>query len=136
MYGGVFGDGKLLMVPGSSDCRWALPSGWADIGDSPSRAIEREIFEESGYTTRATRLLAVHNRASPRHGHPPALHHYKLFFRCEITGGQPTSSYKTTAVNFFGPDAIPPLSAGRNSLSQIQRLFDFWQSPDQPTDFD
>ncbi|PSN07030.1 ADP-ribose pyrophosphatase, partial [filamentous cyanobacterium CCT1] len=59
--GVVFREGKLLMVQESSDGRWSLPGGWADIGDSPSRAVEREIFEESGYTTRATRLLAVYD---------------------------------------------------------------------------
>ncbi|PSR13031.1 ADP-ribose pyrophosphatase, partial [filamentous cyanobacterium CCP3] len=90
-----------------------------------------------GYTTRATRLLAVYDRAHPRHGHPPAPYHsYKLFFRCEIVGGEPTSSYETTAIDFFGPDAIPPLSPGRNGLSQIQRFFDFWEHPDAPVEFD
>ncbi|PSN10208.1 ADP-ribose pyrophosphatase, partial [filamentous cyanobacterium CCT1] len=51
-------------------------------------------------------------------------------------GGEPTSSYETTAIDFFGPDAIPPLSPGRNGLSQIQRFFDFWEHPDSPVEFD
>ncbi len=135
--GVVFRHGNLLMVQESSDGRWALPGGWADIGNSPSRAVEREIFEESGYVTRATRLLAVYDRAHPRHGHPPAPYHsYKLFFRCEIVEGQPTLSYETTAIDFFSRNTIPPLSPGRNSLNQIQRCFDLLDDPDQPVEFD
>lgn len=86
------------------------------MDDSPSRAVERENVEESGYITRATRLLAVYNRAHPRHGHPPAPYHSdKLFFRCEIVGGQLTLSYETTAIDFLGPAAILPLSPGRRA---------------------
>ncbi|WP_017300885.1 NUDIX hydrolase [Nodosilinea nodulosa] len=135
--GVVFRDQKILLVQERSDGLWALPGGWADVGDSPSSAVEREIFEESGFTARATRLLACYDRAHPRHGHPPALHHsYRLVFLCEITGGQPTPSYETPAVDFFGPHEIPPLSLGRTSPSQIQRFFESLNNPDQPTDFD
>lgn len=135
--GVVFRDQKILLVQEQSDGLWALPGGWADIGDSPSHAVEREIFEESGFTARATQLLACYDRAHPRHGHPAALHHsYRLVFHCEITGGQATPSYETPAVDFFGPNDIPPLSLGRTGPEQIQRFFDYLKNPDQPTDFD
>ncbi len=135
--GVVFRDHKVLLVQERSDGLWALPGGWADIGDSPSQAVEREIFEESGFTTRTTELLAVYDRANPRHGHPPApFHSYKLFFRCELTGGQPTPSYETTAIDFFGPDEIPPLSLGRTGPAQIQRFFEGLYSSHLPPDFD
>jgi ADP-ribose pyrophosphatase YjhB (NUDIX family) len=135
--GVAFRDHKILLVQERSDGLWALPGGWADIGDSPSQAVEREIFEESGFTARATELLAVYDRAHPRHGHPPAPHHsYKLFFRCELTGGQPTPSYETTAVDFFGRDDIPPLSIGRTGLAQIQRFFDCLHTSHWLPDFD
>ncbi|HSM80922.1 MAG TPA: NUDIX hydrolase [Nodosilinea sp.] len=135
--GVVFRDDKILLVQESSDGKWALPGGWADIGDSPSQAVEREIFEEAGYTTKATQLLAVYDRANPRHGHPAAPYHsYKLFFLCEITGGQPTPSYETTAIDFFGPSEIPPLSPGRTSPGHLERFFAYRQNPALPPDFD
>lgn len=135
--GVVFCDQKLLLVQESSDGLWALPGGWADIGDSPSRAVEREIFEESGFVTKAVQLLAVYDRAHPRHGHPPAPYHsYKLFFRCDISGGQATLSYETSAVAFFGPDEIPPLSPGRTSPGHIRRCFEHLHAPGLPPDFD
>ncbi len=57
-------------------------------------------------------------------------------FHCEITGGQPTPSYETPAVEFFGPNDLPPLSLGRTSPNQIHRFFDYLIHPDSSTDFD
>ena len=86
--GVVFRDGKILLVQERSDGLWTLPGGWADVGDSPADAVVREIREESGYETRATKLLALLDRN--RHGHPPHVNHiYKVFIRCEIIGGSP-----------------------------------------------
>jgi hypothetical protein len=47
--GVVFRDNTILLVKERQDGCWTLPGGWADIGDSPSEAAVREIFEESGY---------------------------------------------------------------------------------------
>ena len=60
--GVVFQDGKILLVQERSDGMWTLPGGWADVGDSPADAVVREIREESGYETRATKLLALLDR--------------------------------------------------------------------------
>jgi ADP-ribose pyrophosphatase YjhB (NUDIX family) len=50
------------------------------VGDSPAEAVVREIREESGFETRATKLLALLDRN--RHGHPPHVNHiYKVFLR-------------------------------------------------------
>jgi ADP-ribose pyrophosphatase YjhB (NUDIX family) len=133
----VFLDEKILLVQEHSDGRWAPPGGWADIGEPPSQGVEREVFEESGFETKATKLLAVYDRNHPRHGHTPALHHsFKLFFRCEIIGGRPTTSYETTAIDFFDRHNLPSLSEGRVVSSQIERFFDHLHHPDWPTDFD
>src|SRR5689334_6249001 len=67
--GVVFQDGKILLVQERSDGKWTLPGGWADVGDSPSDAVVREIREESGYEVRPTKLLALLDRN--RHNHPP-----------------------------------------------------------------
>ena len=60
--GAVFREGKVLLVQEASDSMWSLPGGWADVGDTPSQAVEREIREESGYQARAVKLMAVDDR--------------------------------------------------------------------------
>lgn len=135
--GAVFWQDKLLLVKERFDGRWTLPGGWVDVGEPPSRAIEREIYEESGYQAQAVKLLALYDRNHPRHAHPPFWHHiYKLFFRCELLSGTATSSIETEAAEFFAEDDIPELSLSRVVPSQITRLFEHYRNPDLPTDFD
>jgi ADP-ribose pyrophosphatase YjhB (NUDIX family) len=135
--GAVFRDNKILLVKEREDGGWTLPGGWVDVGESPSVAIEREVYEESGYQTRAIKLLAVYDRDHVRHGHPPFRHHvYKLFFRCELLGGTPADNLETEAASFFAATEIPALSLTRVVPTQIQRLFEHYYQPDLATDFD
>ncbi len=132
--GAVFRDGKVLLVREAVDGMWTLPGGWADIGDTPSEAVEREIREESGYEARAVKLLAVEDR---KRRHPPSAHEvYKMAFLCELVGGAAQTSAETTEVGWFSEDDIPPLSLGRVTAEQIARWFKHWRQPDLPTEFD
>jgi ADP-ribose pyrophosphatase YjhB (NUDIX family) len=131
----VFRDGEILLVRERSDGLWTLPGGWADPGDSPAEAVEREVREESGFEARATRLLMVLDR--DRHGHPAfPFSVYRMFFRCELTGGAAKTSYETTDVGFFAENAIPDLSLMRVTPALIDRLFEQARHPERPTEFD
>lgn len=133
----VFDSDKILLVKEKEDGYWTLPGGWVDVGESPSDAIVREVYEESGYQTQVVKLLAVYDRNHARHGHPPMAHHvYKLFFQCELTGGMPKASIETEEIGFFREQEIPNLSLTRVVPSQITRLFEYYRNPDKPTDFD
>ena len=46
--GAVFRGGAVLLVRERSDGLWTLPGGWADVGETPSQAVTREIEQESG----------------------------------------------------------------------------------------
>ncbi|HWJ04504.1 MAG TPA: NUDIX hydrolase [Steroidobacteraceae bacterium] len=128
-------DGKVLLVRETADGLWTLPGGWADVNDAPSAAIRKEIEQEAGFRTRVTKLAALYDRNA--HGHTPSLFHsWKAFFLCEIEGGEARGSYETDAVEFFAPDAPPPLSIGRCTAQQILRMRQHWLAPDLPTDFD
>src|SRR5438046_2671061 len=76
------GDKKILLVKESSDNRWSLPGGWADIGHSPKEVIIKEFKEETGLDVIPERLLAVFDKKM--HPHPPQLiHTYKMVFYCK-----------------------------------------------------
>ena len=133
--GAVFHQGALLLVKERRDGLWTLPGGWADVSDSPAEATVREIYEESGYRARAVKLLACYDRN--KHGHPPfGFHIYKLFFQCELLGGEPTHSFETEGATFYREHEIPPLSLPRVTPLQIARFFDHYRHPEWPTDFD
>lgn len=128
-------DGKILFVKEVSDGRWALPGGWADVGESASEVTVREVLEETGFVVKTTKLLALLDKT--KQGHPGGLFWtYKVFFLCTLTGGSPRPSYETTDVAFFGKDEIPPLSLERNTERVIRRMFEHVENPALATDFD
>jgi ADP-ribose pyrophosphatase YjhB (NUDIX family) len=134
--GAVFREERILLVREVSDGRWTLPGGWADVNQTPRESVEREIREESGFEARAFKLAAVwdYRRQGHAHRHPYSI--YKLFFLCELTGGEARGSVETSAVDFFALDALPELSRGRANEAQIARMFAHRSDPRLPTEFD
>jgi ADP-ribose pyrophosphatase YjhB (NUDIX family) len=126
----------VLLVREISDGKWTLPGGWADVNQSAGECVVREIAEKSGFIAKALKLAAV--RDYQRSGHPPRNVDsiYKMFFICEITGGSPCASNETSEVDFFPRNALPPLSLGRTTTAQINRMFHHALHPELPTDFD
>ncbi len=134
--GVVFRDDQILLVREAQDGLWTLPGGWADPNESPSESVTREIVEESGFKTRALKLLAVFDRA--KHGHVPLhpFHVYKVLIRCEIESGDARPSLETLDVGFFPENGIPDLSLARVTPPQIARCFQHLRHPEWPADFD
>lgn len=135
--GAVFRDDKILLVREIADQnRWTLPGGWADVGASPSTAVVKEVFEESGFHTRAVKMIAMLDR--DHHPHPKLFAHiYKIFFLCDIMGGQAATSIETSEVRFFGEEEIPAdLSIARVLPEQIKLCFEHHRNLDLPTVFD
>lgn len=128
-------DNKVLLVRERNESLWSLPGGWVDVGETPSEAVERECWEESGYIVQAAKLAAVYDRDT--HGHPPmAQAIYKLFFVCEIIGGAPTQNEEVDAIEFFAEDSLPELSVSRVTTEEIARCYKHYRNPGLPTDFD
>lgn len=134
--GVVFRDDALLLAQEKSDGCWSLPGGWADVSSSPAENVTREIVEETGFQTRAVKILALYDREKHPHEPPYVQHVYKVFVRCEIVGGAAAVSNETTAVGFFGEHALPELSLARVTPAQIARCFEHLRQPELATDFD
>ena len=132
----VFRDRKILLVQERTDGLWTLPGGWADVNDSPSEAVAKEVLQESGFQVKVERLLAVFDRAKHPHDPPFPFHIYKMFFQCEIEAGEARPSVETSSVEFFGAEALPPLSLSRITKEQIQFCFRAALNTTVPTAFD
>jgi ADP-ribose pyrophosphatase YjhB (NUDIX family) len=134
--GAAFLDGRVLLVREISDGKWTLPGGWADVNQTAAECVVREIAEESGFEAKALKLAAVHDyqRSNRPHLHLDSI--YKIFFICEITGGAARASDETSEVAFFARDALPPLSLGRTTAAQIERMFLHAEHPELAADFD
>jgi ADP-ribose pyrophosphatase YjhB (NUDIX family) len=136
--GAIFHDDRILLVRETADeHRWSLPGGWADVNESPAEAIAREVREETGLQVRPFKLAAVWDRARHPHGAVEPFHIWRLFFLCEITGGELQTGPETSELAFFAEDDLPAdLSTRRVVLSQLKRMFEHMRQPDLPTDFD
>jgi ADP-ribose pyrophosphatase YjhB (NUDIX family) len=128
-------ENKILLVQERSDSCWSLPGGWADVNESPSEAVVRETFEESGLRVKAVKLLALYDKQ--KHDHPPEWPHvYKAFFLCEWLDGTFKINDEISDMKFFGKEELPELSAPRLTVAQVQRFFEFREHPEWEADFD
>jgi ADP-ribose pyrophosphatase YjhB (NUDIX family) len=133
----IVSEGRVLLIRETGDDgRWSLPGGWADVNDSPAESVIREVREEAGYEVRVVRVLGVLDREKQGH-HPPFPYHvYKLYFHCEIIGGEPRANDESDESGFFAPDSLPELSVSRVLESQIRQFFAMVQSGDASVLFD
>ncbi len=133
--GAAFREGRILLVRERSDGGWCMPGGWADVGETPSAMVVREVWEESGFRVATRKLIGVYD--ANREGQPlAAFHAYKVVMLCDLLSGEATPSAETSAVDFFAPDAIPPLSLARTSPRLIAEAFAQLADPLRPPAFD
>jgi ADP-ribose pyrophosphatase YjhB (NUDIX family) len=131
----VFRGGRILLVKESDDGGWAVPGGWADVGESAAEGAVREVYEEAGYRVRAVRLISAYDR--DRHNLPPIPYHvYKLVFLCEILGEPVSPDVEADGVGFFGEHELPGLSLSRVTHAQVRRFFEHHRRRNLPSDFD
>jgi ADP-ribose pyrophosphatase YjhB (NUDIX family) len=134
--GAVFQGDKLLMVREVMDNGWTLPGGWADVGESPALATEREVLEEAGLQVKAVRLIGVYD-ANRIPGSLDLFHAYKLIFLCDLVSGEIQTSHETAEGGFFSQDELPePLSRYRTTAQHLEDVFRAHHHHDAPTVFD
>lgn len=134
--GAVLLDGKILLVQEKTDGKWALPGGWADIGETPSAMVIRELREESGFEVQVEKLIAVYDANRFPGVRLEFYHAYKLLFLCTITGGKAYPGNETMAVDFFDPEHLPQLSAFRTNEKMITEVLAHISDLKRPATFD
>ena len=110
----------LLVQELSENGAWAMPGGFVDIGDTPSEAVERETFEETGYEIKATKIVATVNRNSLPNVPAQWAEIWYVVFLCELVGGEARPSIETGESRFFPLDALPPHSFRRSHPQLIE----------------
>lgn len=93
---------NILLIQRRDIPVWVLPGGGIDEGESPEKAVCREIAEESGLEVEIVRKIAQYE---PRNKLAQRTH----FFECRITGGQLATSAESRGVRFFPAGKLPLL---------------------------
>lgn len=133
--GAVIRDGEILLVQERRDQLWCMPGGWADVGELPSEAVVREVWEESGFQVKAQKVIGVYD--ANRSGIPLEFYHaYKIVFLCDLTGGEARPDDETMAVGFFAFDRVPPLSSERTNELHLNEVAAHLKDSRRPAAFD
>jgi ADP-ribose pyrophosphatase YjhB (NUDIX family) len=105
-------DGQMLLIQRADSGHWLYPTGWADIGYSPSEVAVKEVHEETGIECEVVRLLGVHD--GMRLGFT-AVPLYSIVFHCRATGGSlQAHPLEASAVGWFAQDDLPSPLIGAN----------------------
>jgi len=136
-------EGDLLLIQRSDSGFWLYPTGWADVGYSPSEVVVKEVLEETGIEAEPIRLIAVFDGMRRGFSRFPF---YSLVFHCRATGGQlEPHPLECLQAGWFSKDRLPSPLAGAerwvdhvfNAISgeAVDVIFDRprspqWRSPD------
>jgi ADP-ribose pyrophosphatase YjhB (NUDIX family) len=134
----LFRGDRVLLVRERIDQRWALPGGWADVGDSPSEAAARETAEEAGLEARVRRLVGVFDYRLRPEAPPMLFHAWKLVMLGEerAPGAAPRAGPEVLDAAFHPIGALPPLSLGRTLPLHIELAHRAAATPDLPPHLD
>jgi len=104
--------GEVLLVKRPDSGIWLYPTGWADVGYSPSEVAVKEVLEETGIACDVVQLISVvdgQRMGFTRFGM------YMLLFHCRATGGELNGHpLETAGVGWYGRDNLPHGTAGAN----------------------
>ncbi len=110
--GAVVGNdnGEILLVQRADSGVWLYPTGWADVGYSPSEVAVKEVKEETGIECEVVRMISVLDGMRMGFTRIPL---YSIVFHCRAVGGELRAHpLETSAVGFFAPDALPHPTVG------------------------
>lgn len=110
--GAVVGNdqGELLMVQRADSGVWLYPTGWADVGYSPSEVVVKEVKEETGIDCEVVRPIAVLDGQRRGFTRIPLV---SLVFQCRaVEGTLAPHPLECLDVGFFAEDALPEPTVG------------------------
>ena len=111
--GAVVGDddGRLLLIQRADSGVWLYPTGWADVGYSPSEVAVKEVREETGIRCEVIRPLAIIDGLRAGFSRIPL---YSIVFHCRALGGELAAHpQECLDVGWFDRDELPqPLANG------------------------
>jgi ADP-ribose pyrophosphatase YjhB (NUDIX family) len=131
----VINENKILLVQERTDNLWAMPGGWADVGDIPSKVAIRETKEESGFDVKPRKVVGVYD-ANREGGYLEFFHAFKIVFLCDLISGEAKLSDETIDVKYFSFEELPPLSTNRTNNSHIEEILLHLRDSNRQTYFD
>lgn len=102
-----------LLLQQKSDGSWSLPAGAIEPGESPSDALIREVFEETGFIVMESHMIGAFGGFDFRHTYPNGdqAEYTVLLFECVANqASNAVPDGETISLHFFSEEQFPGLS--------------------------
>lgn len=103
--------GRVLLQQRSDNRYWGLPGGGVEPGESVTEALQREVWEETGYIVEVGRLVGVYSAPEyhqiVRYPDGNLVHYVTCTFECRATGGEERLCDETIALAWRHLDDLP-----------------------------
>ena len=102
-------DGRILLVQRADSGWWLYPTGWSDVGYSPSEVAVKEVSEETGIDCEVVRPIAILDGMRLGFHRVPLV---SIVFHCRSLGGElKAHPLECSDVGFFAEDDLPERTA-------------------------
>jgi len=102
---------------------WSIPGGMLELGETLRQGAEREAFEETGLTVKATELLGVFDRVVPDSEGRIVYHYVLIDFLCERISGELQAGADAADAQWLTPEEIRSLPLAEDTAAVIQAAF-------------
>lgn len=102
-----------ILLQQKSDGSWSLPAGAIEPGESPSEALAREVFEETGLIVDGARMIGAFGGSDFRHTYPNGdqVEYTVILYECTARqSSNPSIDEETVSLQFFSEERCPGLS--------------------------
>ncbi|MHB8124558.1 MAG: NUDIX domain-containing protein [Desulfitobacteriaceae bacterium] len=93
---------------------WTIPGGYVDQGEQISKAVKREILEETGLISEPQTLIALWDWPGDKHNA------YIAFLMCELGGTLQAEPSEVSDLGFFSLEQCNQMNVASLSMSIIQ----------------
>jgi 8-oxo-dGTP pyrophosphatase MutT (NUDIX family) len=103
-------EGHILLQKRADNGRWALPAGGVEPHESPTQAVIREVWEETGVLVEPVRLVGIYS--GPEYnftfaGSGDRVEVFSVIYFCRPIGGRPEpDGLESVDVAYFAPEAL------------------------------
>lgn len=105
--------GRILLIRKKDETLWGLPAGAVEPGETPSRALRREVFEETGLIVTPEQIIGVFGGGKYRYEYinGDQVEYTVIVFECVIVKGHLRSmDGEAEELEFFKEDELPELT--------------------------